>query len=84
MKKSKIPPEGKLTANVRISVVNYNFVTYRHWRIFDRKLLCLVVDFLLPTGAMGSFTRANLRRCARYFKACVLIPLKNRCVSKIK
>ena len=29
-----------------------------------------LVDFLLPMGAMGSFTRANLRRCARYFKAC--------------
>ncbi len=32
---------------------------------FDVKLLRLVVDFLLPTGAMGSFTRANLRRCDR-------------------
>ncbi len=37
---------------------------------FDSTLLRPVVIFLLPTGAMGSFARANLRRWARYFKAC--------------
>ena len=38
-----------------------------------------VVDFLLPTGAMGSLTRANLRRCARYFKAwaCTMGDMKS-------
>ncbi len=38
---------------------------------FDSKLLRPVVIFLLPMGAMGSFMRANLRRCALYFKACM-------------
>ncbi len=43
-------------------------MTYRHGRIFDSKLLLPVLDFLLPTtGAMNSFTRANLRRWTRYF-----------------
>ncbi len=36
---------------------------------FNSKLLCL-------TGAMGSFTRANLHRCARYFKAWSMFVFK--------
>ena len=68
MKTSKITPEGKFAANVRISVTYYlcDVSPQAH---FDNNLVRPVVDFLLPTGAMGSFSRANLRRCARYFKA---------------
>ncbi len=33
MKTSEITPEGKFTANVRISVIHYIFVTYRYGRI---------------------------------------------------
>ncbi len=70
MKTSKITPEGKFTVNVRIYVIYY-LCDVSPRAQFDSKLLRPVVDYLLPTGAMGSFTRANLRRCARYFKACL-------------
>ena len=33
MKTSKTTPEGKFKANLRISVIYYIFVTYRHGRI---------------------------------------------------
>ncbi len=65
---SKIIPEGKFTANVRISVI-YNIFVVSPRAQFDVKLLRLVVDFFLPSGAMGSFTKANLRR----FKAWLLV-----------
>ncbi len=41
--------------------------------LFDIELLHSIVVFLLSTGAMGSFTSANLCRCVRYFKACLLV-----------
>ena len=72
--KVKITPKGKLTANIRISIIYY-LCDVLLGAQFDRKLLRPVVDFLLPTGAMGSFTSANLRRCARYVNAWVHITL---------
>ncbi len=39
MKTSKIPPEGKFTANARISVIDYIFVTYWHGRNLTANLV---------------------------------------------
>ncbi len=76
--KLKITPKGKWTATVRNSIIYYLCDVLLRAQ-FDRKLLRPVVDFLLPMGAMGSFTSTNLRHCARYFKAC-LSPCMTNCI----
>ncbi len=67
MKTSKITPEGKFTCKNFCNLLYLSDVLPRAH--FDSKLLQPVVDFLLPTGAIGSFKRADLRCCAHYFKA---------------
>ncbi len=71
LKTSKITPKRK----VHSKYMNFCNLLYlcevSPQAYFDSKLLHLVVDFLLP---MGSFTRTNLHRCARYFKACIYSP----------
>ena len=74
--KTNISPEEKFTANVRISVLYLYLCDVSPQVHFDSKLLRLVVDFVLPTGAIGSFTRANFRRCAR-------LPVISRLVRKL-
>ena len=73
MKTGKITPTGKFTANVRISVIYYIFVTYRHRLILTENCCAWWLIFYCP---WVQWVALREQICAVSSQACSLFTLR--------